>query len=229
MASSPSRSPRSARALRRVSVERGIDPRRFTMVAFGGAGPLHASMALREPRPRVRVGATSSGTVLGRRASRGGSSGRRSADRPGPTRDPQVPRGARVVPRDGTAPRCPTPRGRRPWLPLSAPGDGGLSIPWAGLRAQRAAPFDVGCGASRPSSRLRRPAPVGLRTRELRGAGGTRCAAPFCVRRAGASRAVRDPPWQRGPTGRGVDGRAARAPALANTPGSRSHSMVERR
>ena len=30
-----------ARALRRVSVERGIDPRRCTLIAFGGAGPLH--------------------------------------------------------------------------------------------------------------------------------------------------------------------------------------------
>lgn len=30
------------RALRRVSVARGYDPREFTMVAFGGAGPLHA-------------------------------------------------------------------------------------------------------------------------------------------------------------------------------------------
>lgn len=30
------------RALRRVSVERGHDPRRFTLVPFGGAGPLHA-------------------------------------------------------------------------------------------------------------------------------------------------------------------------------------------
>ena len=29
-------------ALRRVSVERGHDPRSFTLVAFGGAGPLHA-------------------------------------------------------------------------------------------------------------------------------------------------------------------------------------------
>ncbi len=35
-------------ALRRVSVERGIDPRGFTMVAFGGAGPLHAGLLLRE-------------------------------------------------------------------------------------------------------------------------------------------------------------------------------------
>jgi N-methylhydantoinase A len=30
------------RALRVVSVERGFDPRDFTLVAFGGAGPLHA-------------------------------------------------------------------------------------------------------------------------------------------------------------------------------------------
>jgi len=31
-----------ARALRRVSVERGIDPRRCALVAYGGGGPLHA-------------------------------------------------------------------------------------------------------------------------------------------------------------------------------------------
>lgn len=30
------------RAIRRISVERGYDPRSFTLVAFGGAGPLHA-------------------------------------------------------------------------------------------------------------------------------------------------------------------------------------------
>jgi len=38
----------TSRALRRVSVERGIDPREYTIVAFGGAGPLHAAMLLRE-------------------------------------------------------------------------------------------------------------------------------------------------------------------------------------
>lgn len=31
-----------ARAIRRVSVERGYDPRQFALVPFGGAGPLHA-------------------------------------------------------------------------------------------------------------------------------------------------------------------------------------------
>lgn len=40
-------------AIRVISVERGLDPRLFTLVAFGGAGPLHAcelASALRIPR-----------------------------------------------------------------------------------------------------------------------------------------------------------------------------------
>jgi N-methylhydantoinase A len=44
------------RAVRRISVERGYDPRRFTLVAFGGAGPLHAcELAGRLQIPRVLV------------------------------------------------------------------------------------------------------------------------------------------------------------------------------
>lgn len=35
------------RAVRAVSVERGLDPRAFTLVPFGGAGPLHAGLLLR--------------------------------------------------------------------------------------------------------------------------------------------------------------------------------------
>ncbi|MGW6172161.1 hydantoinase/oxoprolinase family protein [Arthrobacter sp. NPDC055138] len=35
------------RAVRKVSVERGLDPRDFTLFPFGGAGPLHAGMLLR--------------------------------------------------------------------------------------------------------------------------------------------------------------------------------------
>ena len=41
------------RAIRTISIERGFDPREFTLVAFGGAGPLHAcelAAALRIPR-----------------------------------------------------------------------------------------------------------------------------------------------------------------------------------
>ena len=37
-----------ARALRTVSTERGIDPSRLAMVAYGGAGPLHATALARE-------------------------------------------------------------------------------------------------------------------------------------------------------------------------------------
>ena len=35
------------RALRKVSIERGLDPRDFTLVPFGGAGPLHAGLLVR--------------------------------------------------------------------------------------------------------------------------------------------------------------------------------------
>ena len=37
-----------ARAIRVISVQRGHDPRDYTLVAFGGAGPLHASWLARE-------------------------------------------------------------------------------------------------------------------------------------------------------------------------------------
>ncbi|OGA38479.1 MAG: hypothetical protein A3G24_13250 [Betaproteobacteria bacterium RIFCSPLOWO2_12_FULL_62_13] len=37
-----------ASAVRRVSIERGYDPRDFVMVAFGGAGPLHAAAVAQE-------------------------------------------------------------------------------------------------------------------------------------------------------------------------------------
>jgi N-methylhydantoinase A len=46
------------KAIRMISVERGYDPREFTLVAFGGAGPLHAcalAKALRIPRVMVPV------------------------------------------------------------------------------------------------------------------------------------------------------------------------------
>jgi len=44
------------RAIRKISVERGYDPRDFTLVAFGGAGPLHAcELAERLGLPRVFV------------------------------------------------------------------------------------------------------------------------------------------------------------------------------
>ena len=44
------------RAIRAVSLERGFDPREFALVAFGGAGPMHACELAQELRiPRVLV------------------------------------------------------------------------------------------------------------------------------------------------------------------------------
>jgi N-methylhydantoinase A len=34
--------------VRRLTVERGLDPREYALVAFGGAGPLHAAMVMQE-------------------------------------------------------------------------------------------------------------------------------------------------------------------------------------
>ncbi len=45
-----------ARAIRVISVQRGYDPRDYTLVAFGGAGPLHAARLARElDIPRILV------------------------------------------------------------------------------------------------------------------------------------------------------------------------------
>ena len=45
-----------ARAIRVISVQRGYDPRDYTLVAFGGAGPLHAARLARElDVPRILV------------------------------------------------------------------------------------------------------------------------------------------------------------------------------
>ena len=48
------------RAMRIVSIERGRDPRKYALVAFGGAGPLHAARLARKlgvPKVIVPVGA----------------------------------------------------------------------------------------------------------------------------------------------------------------------------
>jgi N-methylhydantoinase A len=37
-----------ARALRVITVQRGLDPRRYALLAFGGAGPLHAALVAAE-------------------------------------------------------------------------------------------------------------------------------------------------------------------------------------
>lgn len=59
-----------AQALRRVSVERGVDPRDLALVAFGGAGPLHAAplaqaLGMRAVVVPPRAGVLSAAGLLG--------------------------------------------------------------------------------------------------------------------------------------------------------------------
>ena len=43
-----------AQAIRTITVEQGIEPRDFALVAFGGAGPMHAVFLARELGHRAR-------------------------------------------------------------------------------------------------------------------------------------------------------------------------------
>ena len=43
------------RALRVATVERGVDPRGYALVAFGGAGPMHAARLAERARACARV------------------------------------------------------------------------------------------------------------------------------------------------------------------------------
>ena len=52
-----------ARALRTMTVERGVDPRGFALMPFGGAGPLHAAALAREMRMRRVVCPRASGVL----------------------------------------------------------------------------------------------------------------------------------------------------------------------
>ena len=52
-----------ARAIRVISVQRGYDPRDYTLVAFGGAGPLHAARLARELEIGRDAGAASPGIL----------------------------------------------------------------------------------------------------------------------------------------------------------------------
>ena len=52
-----------ARALRVVSIERGLDPRELALVAFGGAGPMHACALAEEMSMRTVIVPLSSGVL----------------------------------------------------------------------------------------------------------------------------------------------------------------------
>ena len=63
-----------ARAISIVSVERGRDPREYTLFSFGGAGPLHACDLAEEMSITRVMRAASPWTILGIRSPDGGSS-----------------------------------------------------------------------------------------------------------------------------------------------------------
>ena len=98
-----------ARALRVVTVERGVDPRRFALMPFGGAGPMHAAELADELQIERLLCAP-----LGRRAERA-----RPARVPAPSRhradrDARVPARSRLSALRTRSPRCAT-RSRRGW------------------------------------------------------------------------------------------------------------------
>ncbi len=110
-------------ALRVVSVERGHDPRDFTLVPFGGAGPLHGCSLARLARYKPRHGAAGPRRALRGRAARRrpeggvqpdaaqGRAGRRRARR-GDFRRTRFA-GRRVVLDRGRHPCCPSQEPRR--------------------------------------------------------------------------------------------------------------------
>ncbi len=77
-----------ARAVRVMTVERGIDPRELALLAFGGAGPLHACADRRRARHAARGGAAGLGRAVRARADRVRAApragGERAAGRRGP-------------------------------------------------------------------------------------------------------------------------------------------------
>ena len=56
-----------AGAIKEVSVMRGIDPRDFALLAYGGAGPLHAAADRRRARHADGGGSAAARQLLGTR------------------------------------------------------------------------------------------------------------------------------------------------------------------
>ena len=100
------------RAVRVVTVERGVDPRELALVAFGGAGPLHAcaiadALGMRAVIVPPRAGVCSAVGLAVRAEGARGRAQLRAADR-SPTRSPRV---AARGPRAASAPtRASRPR-----------------------------------------------------------------------------------------------------------------------
>ena len=199
------------RAIRVVSVERGHDPRGFELIAFGGAGPLHACEVAEELGMRsVRVPAASGVlSALGIAAGERRRDAVRSVMRPleGLTRSqirsqvpwPQAERGSAAVGGGRPALRGAGVRaGGRP----GAAGDAGRAVPRATRRAVRPR-------AARDADRAGQPA--GCQHRGRAGAGAGACPAEAAGARAGNAASG----WSDAVGGAGLDGARSRRRRLA--------------
>ena len=148
------------RALRVVTVQRGIDPRRFALLPFGGAGPLHATQIADElgietivcPRASgvlAAVGLVVSAAPPRRPAER--AAGRRRSDRRGGRNRRSRARGARA--QRARRGRRGAERHLRAALPRAGVRAGRLGVGRAGARAVARGVR----GPARGSLRLQRP------------------------------------------------------------------------
>ena len=128
---------RMTRALRAVSSEKGRDPRDFALIAYGGAGPIHAAGLAEDLGMRTVLVPRDRGPLQRRRP---------------PVRAPRVPRGADVPPRRAT-PSIPmrsqhsSPRWRRRSAARSR------DVPRSSGRGRRTCATGARAGRSRSASR----------------------------------------------------------------------------
>ena len=122
------------RALRVVTVQRGIDPRRFALLPFGGAGPLHATQIADELGIETIVCPRASGVLSARRAGRVRSPPRRPAKRAAGRRRADRRGRSQAVTELGERARERARRGRR-----RAKRHLRAALPRAGVRAGRIA------------------------------------------------------------------------------------------
>ncbi len=164
-----------AAALRIVSVERGYDPREFALVAFGGAGPVHAARLAQELEIPVVIVPPIPG---GFSAPRPGGERRAPRLREDLLREPRLREpggdGAGLW-RDGGRGAGNADAGRRPGGALGNHASRRLPLRAPGLRAQHIVSRRRPSVRSRgPRSRLPRQAPDDVRPREPRRAGSDR-------------------------------------------------------
>ena len=210
-----------AEAMRTITVEQGIDPRDFALVAFGGAGPMHAVLLARGARDRRGDRALEPGHVLGLGD---------AADRPAPRRRAELLPPARrarrrarsagafaalrdeadaLLEREGVAAGRPLLRSARPTCATS------------GRSTRSTSPVADGRARSRrstPRSTRRTASATGTRPRARRSSSSTSASPPSAIaadRGAGRAPAGRRRPAARAPRRRLRRGRARHAGAPA--------------